>query len=119
MLLDFIIKLKYLKFDCIRYFEFRLCPKPNAKQSCLDENVLHILGGSPAQPTPTDLDTRFYPRNGSRIYDIKARLPKMTATNVCFNCAMWPAIIGECATMVMVLLAVVHRRSSAPVPILP
>ncbi|XP_068158063.1 uncharacterized protein [Drosophila tropicalis] len=74
------------------YFEFRLCPKPNAKQSCLDENVLHILGGSPAQPTPTDLDTRFYPRNGSRIYDIKARLPKMT----CDQCVLqWRYVAGN------------------------
>lgn len=57
------------------YFEFRLCPKPSAKQACLDENILKMLSGSPSQPSPSDLDTRFYPRNGSRIYEMKAQLP--------------------------------------------
>ena len=60
------------------YFEFRLCPDPNAKQDCLDKNVLPILGGSPSLPAEGDLETRFYPRNGSRIYEIKAKLPGMS-----------------------------------------
>lgn len=58
-----------------RYFEFRICPQLAAKQSCLDKHVLELLGGTPSLPQPNDLKTRFYPRNGSRIYDIKARLP--------------------------------------------
>nr|XP_032288888.1 uncharacterized protein LOC6629308 [Drosophila virilis] len=74
------------------YFEFRLCPKPSAKQSCLDQNVLHIISGSPSQRSPTDLDSRFYPRNGSRIYEIKAQLPDM----LCNQCVLqWRYIAGN------------------------
>lgn len=58
------------------YFEFRLCDDINAKQSCLDKNLLRIVSGTPFVKTSTDLETRFYPRNGSRIYEIKAQLPK-------------------------------------------
>lgn len=57
------------------YFEFRLCPNVQAKQGCLDKHLLKLLGGSPSKPQPRDLKTRFYPRFGSRIYEIKARLP--------------------------------------------
>ncbi|KAH8359862.1 hypothetical protein KR093_009247, partial [Drosophila rubida] len=74
------------------YFEFRLCPKPNAKQSCLDENLLQIISGSPSLRSPTDLDTRFYPRNGSRIYEIKAKLPEI----LCNQCVLqWRYIAGN------------------------
>ncbi|XP_017019684.1 uncharacterized protein [Drosophila kikkawai] len=74
------------------YFEFRLCPRPNAKQFCLDQNVLPIMGGFPIQPSPTDLQSRFYPRNGSRIYEIKARLPDFT----CDHCVLqWRYIAGN------------------------
>ncbi|XP_075147104.1 uncharacterized protein LOC142221309 [Haematobia irritans] len=74
------------------YFEFRLCPEAKAKQDCLDRNVLPILTGSPAQPSPGDLDTRFYPRNGSRIYEIKAQLPEMT----CNQCVLqWRYVAGN------------------------
>lgn len=58
------------------YFEFRLCDDINVKQKCLDKNLLKIVSGTPFVKTPTDLETRFYPRNGSRIYEIKAQLPK-------------------------------------------
>lgn len=80
------------------YFEFRVCPDKAATQDCLDKYVLvsgkeHLFkimkslltkfsltqrlnGGNPSQPAPGDLDTRFYPRNGSRIYEIKAQLPE-------------------------------------------
>lgn len=37
--------------------------------------MLRIIGGSPIQPSPEDMNFRFYPRNGSRIYEIKAQLP--------------------------------------------
>ncbi|XP_017855741.1 PREDICTED: uncharacterized protein LOC108608728 [Drosophila arizonae] len=74
------------------YFEFRLCPKPSAKQLCLDENVLPIISGSPSQRSPSDLDTRFYPRNGSRIYEIKARLPDL----LCNQCVLqWRYVAGN------------------------
>ncbi|XP_005191030.1 uncharacterized protein LOC101894235 [Musca domestica] len=74
------------------YFEFRLCPEPKAKQDCLDRNLLTILAGSPAQPAPGDLETRFYPRNGSRIYEIKAQLPDIT----CTQCVLqWRYVAGN------------------------
>lgn len=58
------------------YFEFRLCDDVEAKQICLDKNILKIASGSPFITFPNDLSTRFYPRNGSRIYEIRAQLPK-------------------------------------------
>lgn len=58
------------------YFEFRLCDDVEAKQKCLDKNILKIASGSPFITFPNDLSTRFYPRNGSRIYEIRAQLPK-------------------------------------------
>lgn len=64
-----------------RYFEFRVCPEIAAKQECLDKHVLELLSGSPSVPNPNDLSTRFYPRNGSRIYEIKAQLPDGTETS--------------------------------------
>lgn len=57
------------------YFEFRICDNAEGKQECLDKHLLELLGGTPSQPQPGDKSTRFYPRNGSRIYEIKARLP--------------------------------------------
>uniref|UniRef100_A0A1A9W887 Chitin-binding type-4 domain-containing protein n=1 Tax=Glossina brevipalpis TaxID=37001 RepID=A0A1A9W887_9MUSC len=74
------------------YFEFRLCPDPNAKQECLDRNLLTILSGAPAQPAPGDIETRFYPRNGSRIYEIKALLPDIK----CKQCVLqWRYVAGN------------------------
>ncbi|KAH8362266.1 hypothetical protein KR084_005147, partial [Drosophila pseudotakahashii] len=74
------------------YFEFRICPNQIAKQFCLDQNVLLILGGSPSQPIPSDLNIRFYPRNGSRIYEIQARLPDFT----CEQCVLqWRYVAGN------------------------
>ncbi|CAD7092479.1 unnamed protein product [Hermetia illucens] len=75
------------------YFEFRVCPDPNGKQVCLDKHVLKILGGTPSVHNPEDLDTRFYPRNGSRIYEMKARLPGGLK---CTNCLLqWRYIAGN------------------------
>ncbi|XP_070851903.1 uncharacterized protein [Drosophila suzukii] len=74
------------------YFEFRICPNQIAKQFCLDQNVLLILEGRPSQPIPSDLDIRFYPRNGSRIYEIQARLPDFT----CDQCVLqWRYVAGN------------------------
>lgn len=58
------------------YFEFRVCPEPAAKQSCLDRYLLALTGGTPSMAQPGDLGTRFYPRNGSRIYEIRGVLPE-------------------------------------------
>ncbi|XP_041673790.1 uncharacterized protein LOC108104322 isoform X1 [Drosophila eugracilis] len=74
------------------YFEFRLCPNRIAKQSCFDQNLLRIIDGFPSQPISSDLDIRFYPRNGSRIYEIQARLPELT----CDQCVLqWRYVAGN------------------------
>uniref|UniRef100_A0A1B0AA71 Chitin-binding type-4 domain-containing protein n=1 Tax=Glossina pallidipes TaxID=7398 RepID=A0A1B0AA71_GLOPL len=74
------------------YFEFRICPDPNAKQECLDRNLLTITSGAPAQHSPGDMNTRFYPRNGSRIYEMKALLPDMK----CGQCVLqWRYVAGN------------------------
>lgn len=63
-----------------------MCPDIAAKQDCLDKYLLELLSGNPSVPHPNDLSTRFYPRNGSRIYEIKGKLPdgvlRKTALNV-------------------------------------
>ena len=56
------------------YFEFRMCDDINARQSCLDKNILKIVNGT-ASVKHSDLDTRFYPKNGSKIYEIGVKLP--------------------------------------------
>lgn len=58
------------------YFEFRICDNVYAKQECLDKHLLRLVSGVPSVPQPNDLNTRFYPRNGSRIYEIKGQLPQ-------------------------------------------
>lgn len=55
-----------------------MCDSVKAQQDCLDKHLLKIISGTPSIPNPSDLGTRFYPRNGSRIYDMKAELPKGT-----------------------------------------
>lgn len=52
-----------------------MCPNVQAKQDCLDKHLLDVVGGTPSSPQPNDLKTRFYPRHGSRIYEIQAHLP--------------------------------------------
>lgn len=75
------------------YFEFRLCDNIQAEQSCLDKHLLKLLGGTPSIPHPNDLDTRFYPRNGSRIYEIRAQLPKKME---CSSCVLqWRYVAGN------------------------
>ncbi|CAD6995484.1 unnamed protein product [Ceratitis capitata] len=75
------------------YFEFRICPQPDARQECLDRYLLKIISGSPNQPAPNDLETRFYPRNGSRIYEVIATLPKGLTCNHCV--LQWRYIAGN------------------------
>ncbi|XP_053690918.1 uncharacterized protein LOC128739457 [Sabethes cyaneus] len=75
------------------YFEFRICDSVKAQQDCLDKHVLKIISGTPNVPNPSDLGTRFYPRNGSRIYDMKAELPQGFQ---CTNCVIqWKYIAGN------------------------
>ncbi|KAL5274619.1 hypothetical protein ACFFRR_000984 [Megaselia abdita] len=75
------------------FFEFRVCPDVKAKQDCLDKNILEIADGSPKISAPDDLHTRFYPRNGSRIYEIIAKLPLSLK---CKKCVLqWKYIAGN------------------------
>lgn len=75
------------------YFEFRLCDDIYAKQKCLDKNLLKIVSGSPFISFPNDISTRFYPRNGSRIYEIRTQLPKDLE---CERCVLqWKYIAGN------------------------
>lgn len=75
------------------YFEFRLCDNVQADQDCLDKHLLKVLGGSPSTSGPNDLETRFYPRNGSRIYEIKTALPDGFE---CGHCVLqWRYIAGN------------------------
>ncbi|XP_058116352.1 uncharacterized protein LOC131288034 [Anopheles ziemanni] len=75
------------------YFEFRICDNVQAKQDCLDKHLMRIVSGTPSIPHANDLKTRFYPRNGSRIYDMKAELP---ADLNCNNCVVqWKYIAGN------------------------
>lgn len=71
------------------YFEFRLCPIATAKQDCLDKNLLQLMSGVPSVPQPNDLTTRFYPRNGSRIYEIKALLPEGKLFIILMRIYLW------------------------------
>lgn len=64
------------QFWFIRWFEFRICDNIQAKQDCLDRNLLEIIDGTPKEPRAGDSNTRFYPRHGSTTYEIKARLPQ-------------------------------------------
>ncbi|XP_058824278.1 uncharacterized protein LOC131684983 [Topomyia yanbarensis] len=75
------------------YFEFRICDSVKAQQDCLDKHLMKILSGTPSVPNPNDLKTRFYPRNGSRIYDMKAELPQDLQ---CTSCVIqWKYIAGN------------------------
>nr|XP_036229776.1 uncharacterized protein LOC106622051 [Bactrocera oleae]XP_036229778.1 uncharacterized protein LOC106622051 [Bactrocera oleae]XP_036229779.1 uncharacterized protein LOC106622051 [Bactrocera oleae]XP_036229780.1 uncharacterized protein LOC106622051 [Bactrocera oleae]XP_036229781.1 uncharacterized protein LOC106622051 [Bactrocera oleae] len=75
------------------YFEFRICLQPYAQQECFDQHLLKIQSGLLSQSMSTDLETRFYPRNGSLIYDIKAQLPK--GLN-CKHCVLqWRYLAGN------------------------
>lgn len=44
-----------------------------------------MVSGAPSAPAPSDLETRFYPRNGSRIYEIKTELPSGEFANTLFG----------------------------------
>lgn len=51
------------------------------------------MGGKPSIPEPNDLKTRFYPRNGSRIYEIRAQMPEDLN---CSQCVLqWRYVAGN------------------------
>lgn len=67
------------------YFEFRVCDEPKSTtQECLDKHVLQIDGRD---------GTKFYPRDGNKIYEMKYRLP---ADLECPHCVLqWRYIAGN------------------------
>ncbi|KAI8441952.1 hypothetical protein MSG28_005624 [Choristoneura fumiferana] len=67
------------------YFEFRVCEEPKTTtQECLDKNVLKIDGRD---------GTKYYPREGNKVYEMKYRLPEGLE---CPHCVMqWRYIAGN------------------------
>ncbi|KAM3963926.1 uncharacterized protein ACR2FA_001959 [Aphomia sociella] len=67
------------------YFEFRICDEyKGTTQECLDKNVLKIDGKD---------GTKFYPKDGNRIYEMKYKLPDDLE---CSHCVMqWRYIAGN------------------------
>lgn len=66
------------------YFEFRVCDEPKGTtQECLDKNVLTIDGST----------TKFYPRDGNKVYEMKYQLPDDFE---CAHCVLqWRYIAGN------------------------
>ncbi|KOB64570.1 Eukaryotic translation initiation factor 3 subunit A [Operophtera brumata] len=67
------------------YFEFRVCEEAKGTtQECLDKNVLTIDGRD---------GTKFYPKEGNKIYEMKYKLPEDLE---CAHCVMqWRYIAGN------------------------
>lgn len=67
------------------FFEFRVCDDAkNTEQECLDKSVLHLEGRD---------ETRYYPREGNKVYEMKYRLPDNVE---CSHCVLqWKYIAGN------------------------
>lgn len=66
------------------YFQFRVCDDPKPTQECLDKNVLQIDGRD---------GTKFYPKDGNKVYEMKYRLPEEFE---CAHCVLqWRYIAGN------------------------
>lgn len=67
------------------YFEFRICDDPkDTTQECLDKNVLQLDGRD---------GTKFYPRDGNKVYEMKYRLPEDFE---CAHCMLqWRYVAGN------------------------
>lgn len=67
------------------FFEFRVCEEPKGTtQECLDKNVLKIEGRD---------GTKFFPRDGNKVYEMKYRLPEGLE---CAHCVLqWRYIAGN------------------------
>lgn len=71
------------------HFEFRMCPNmENTTQDCLDQYVLERY-----TPDSKELETKFYPKDGNKIYEMQYKLPKDL---LCDHCVMqWRYIAGN------------------------
>lgn len=67
------------------FFEFRVCDDAKTtEQECLDKSVLHLEGRD---------ETRYYPREGNKVYEMKYRLPDNVE---CSHCVLqWKYIAGN------------------------
>lgn len=67
------------------YFEFRLCDEPSeTTQDCLNKNVLKLAGRN---------GTKFYPKDGNKIYEMKYHLPEDLE---CAHCVLqWRYLAGN------------------------
>lgn len=72
------------------YFVFAMCPDyKNTTQKCLDKTILKLI--KPQNNTDHG-GTKYYPKDGNRVYEMKYRLPKKT----CPHCVLqWRYIAGK------------------------
>lgn len=80
---EIMIKVEVTSFH-FGHFEFRVCEDINAPQECLDKHLLKVINGTPSAPTPSDVDTCFYPRYGPHLYEIYVKLPGSRFENFYF-----------------------------------
>ncbi|XP_060533907.1 uncharacterized protein LOC132706543 [Cylas formicarius] len=72
------------------YFEFSICPDfKYTTQACLDENKLKLVR---PQEGVDHQGSRYFPKEGNKVYEMKYRLPKRT----CKHCILqWRYIAGN------------------------
>ncbi|XP_044261454.1 uncharacterized protein LOC123009310 [Tribolium madens] len=73
------------------YFTFAVCPDyKRATQKCLDKHILKLV--KPQEGVDHDHATRYYPKEGNKVYEMKYRLPKQTCEHCLFQ---WRYIAGN------------------------
>nr|XP_015836356.1 PREDICTED: uncharacterized protein LOC661801 isoform X1 [Tribolium castaneum] len=73
------------------YFTFAVCPDfKRATQKCLDKHVLKLV--KPQEGVDHHHSTRYYPKEGNKVYEMKYRLPKATCDHCLFQ---WRYIAGN------------------------
>lgn len=72
------------------HFEFSLCPDyKSTTQECLDKNILRLAR---PQENVEHHGTRYFPKEGNKVYEMKYRLPKKS----CEHCVLqWRYIAGK------------------------
>lgn len=72
------------------YFEFAVCPNyKTGNQECLDKNILKIVK---PQDGMEHHNSRYYPKDGNKVYEMKYRLPDIS----CAHCMLqWRYIAGN------------------------
>ncbi|KAG5875935.1 hypothetical protein JTB14_036468 [Gonioctena quinquepunctata] len=72
------------------YFEFSICPNyQNPTQDCLDQNILKLVK---TQENVEDKGSRYFPKDGNKVYEMKFRLPNKS----CEHCLLqWRYIAGN------------------------